>query len=100
MVQQSDQGSFTSEIDLFRGHMPFVFTGLPGVNLKVFIISRWSILGPLCFVMQHHIQATEQHKETMLIFSKLQFGVLQTFLTAKKQREEKDQESEIEPGEV
>ena len=36
----------------------------------------------------------------MLVFSKLQFGVLQTLLTAKKQREEKEQDSEIEPGEV
>lgn len=36
----------------------------------------------------------------MLVFSQLQFGVLQTFLTAKKQREEKEQENEMEPGEV
>ena len=50
--------------------------------------------------MQHHAGPAEQHRQTMLVFSQLQFGVLQTFLTAKKQREEKDQESEIEPGEV
>ena len=50
--------------------------------------------------MQHHAGPAEQHRKTMLVFSQLQFGVLQTFLTAKKQREEKDQESEIEPGEV
>ena len=67
---------------------------------KMIVIFRWSILGPLCFLLRQHAQASDQHKETMLVFSQLQYGVLQTFLTAKKQREEKDQESEIEPGEV
>ena len=70
----------------------------PQPNLS--IVLRWSILGPLCFLKQHHNQTSEQHKEIMLVFSQLQFGVLQTFLTAKKQREEKNQDSEIEPGEV
>ncbi|XP_028413209.1 uncharacterized protein C7orf26 homolog [Dendronephthya gigantea] len=62
---------------------------------------RWSILGTLCFLSQRQTKLSpDQHKEIKLVFSKLQFGVLETLLTAKKQREEKEQDSEIEPGEV
>ena len=50
--------------------------------------------------MEQHSEPAERHRQTMLVFSQLHFGVLQTFLTAKKQREERDQDSEIEPGEV
>lgn len=61
---------------------------------------RWSVLGPLCFLLDSRSETRENHKSTMLVFSQLQFGVLQTFLTAKKQMDERGQDCEIEPGEV
>ena len=61
---------------------------------------RWSILGPVCFMSECQRPLDEHYKAIMLVFSQLQFGVLQTFLTAKKQMDERGQDCEIEPGEV
>ena len=61
---------------------------------------RWSILGPVCFTKECVDISEAEQKSIMMVFSQLQFGILQTFLTAKKQMDERGQDCEIEPGEV
>lgn len=54
----------------------------------------------MCFTKECVDISEAEQKSIMLVFSQLQFGVLQTFLTAKKQMDERGQDCEIEPGEV